>query len=307
MPDHSLEAFLEMLLVERGAAKNTIAAYRRDVTDFLNVATRKGWKLETVTRGEIESYLASLSEAGMAASTQSRRTSALKQFFRFLRAEDWRGDDPATLIGVPKKGRNLPKTLSAERVEQLLATAAADDSPKGKRLNCLLEMLYASGLRVSELVSLQLGHLQREAGKLAPYLLVRGKGNKERLVPLNAPALEALEAYLGLREMFVKSEGDSPYLFPSSGKEGHVTRQRFGQMLKRLALEAGLDAGKISPHVLRHAFATHLMEGGADLRVIQELLGHADISTTQIYTHLTQARLHNLVREKHPLSNSSAL
>lgn len=295
-----------MLLAERGAAANTVAAYRRDLLDFAGYTKKKRHQFATMQRGQIESYLAGLSKAGLANSTASRRTSALKQFFRFLQQESVRADDPAALISTPKKRLALPKYLSEQEVEQLLNAMQEDATPKGFRMRAMLEVLYASGLRVSELVSLQLNHLRRNASAehgYEPFMVVTGKGNKERLVPLNAPALEALVAYLKVRESFA-ADDDSPYMFPTRSKEGHVTRQRFGQMLKELALKAGLDPTKVSPHVLRHAFASHLLEGGADLRVIQELLGHADITTTQIYTHLTQARLHKLVQEKHPLAQS---
>ncbi len=295
----AVESFLEMLLAERGAAKNTVEAYRRDLSDFAGYLAKKKWQYEQVTLQDLESYIASLSKKGAAASTQSRRTSALKQFFLFCQSEGWRGDNPAALLTLPKRARNLPKVMSEEEVDRLL-TAAAEH--KDKRIHVLLEMLYASGLRVSELVSLKRNHLQRDATSphgFAPFLIVTGKGNKERLAPLNGPALEAVADYLG---SLAEEKSAGAYLFPSRGKDGHLTRQRFWQMLKALARDAGLDENNISPHVLRHAFASHLLAGGADLRVIQELLGHADIATTQIYTHLTQARLHNLVREKHPLA-----
>lgn len=294
-----------MLMAERGAAKNTIDAYRRDLLDFAAYAKRKKWALETLTRTELETYIAHLSKQGLAASTASRRTSSLKQFFRFMQQDGMRADDPAAMLATPKKARSLPKYLTEQEVEKLFDALESSDTIKTMRLRALLETLYASGLRVSELVTLKLNHLRKNPAAeygYEPFLIVSGKGNKERFVPLNAPALKALTEYLEIRAAFVKSDKASPHLFPSSSKEGHVTRQRFGQMLKELALDAGLDPAKVSPHVLRHAFASHLLEGGADLRVIQELLGHADISTTQIYTHLTQARLHKLVEEKHPLA-----
>lgn len=303
-----IESFLEMLLAERGASHNTVEAYRRDLLDFSEYATKKRWKLETLTRANIEEYLAGISKRGMAPSTSARRKSAIKQFFRFVLKEGIREDDPAALLTTPKRGRSLPKYLSEEEVVQLLDALNVKDDVKTVRLRAMLETLYASGLRVSELVSLRVNQLRKSSANefgYEPFLLVTGKGNKDRLAPLNMPALAALVAYLDVRHAFLPEGGKSTYLFPSNAKEGYVTRQRFGQMLKELALQAGLDPKKVSPHVLRHAFASHLLEGGADLRMVQQLLGHADISTTQIYTHLTQARLHKLVQEKHPLAKKN--
>lgn len=304
-PTYLIESFIEMLIAERGASVNTVAAYRRDLEQFINYAAAKKLDTLTLTRHDIESYLAHLSQSHLATSSLARKLSCIKQFFRFLYTDKHRKDNPATTIATPKQGRSLPKTLEPDDVDALLQTAEQDNSNDGIRMSALLEILYASGLRVSELVTLKLIHLRRSLTSPSgydDYMIVEGKGSKERLVPLSARALGALTAYLDIRLAYVKGSDDSPWLFPSSSKQGHLTRQRFGQMLKELAYNARLDPVKISPHTLRHSFATHLLEGGADLRVIQELLGHSDIATTQIYTHVAQARLAELVETKHPLA-----
>lgn len=293
-----------MLASERGSAKHSIDAYQRDVNDFFAFATKKHWDILTLSHQEISAYLAHQHTQGMAASTQARRRSALKQFFGFLLREQLRADNPVLLVVAARRERSLPSVLSQHEMLTLSQCAAADTSAEGLRLKALLELTYASGMRVSELVTLTLQHLQRDPKrktKLQPFLLVRGKGSKERLVPLHGGAIAALEDYLQVRESFVPHHRDSRYLFSSSGKAGHLTRQRFHQLLKELCLNAGLDPARCSPHTLRHSFATHLLEGGADLRVIQELLGHADISTTQIYTHVAEGRLKEVVQTKHPL------
>lgn len=297
-----MEAFLEMLVAERSASPHTIENYRRDIVDFL---ARTKTSLLKAEAGDVRAYVRALSEAGYAERTVARRLSALRQLFAFLYNENRRGDDPCTAMEAPRQGRRLPKMLSEEEVETLLRTAYADETPEGRRLAAMLEVLYASGLRVSELVGLRCAQLQRERGKSGArlnYLTVRGKGSKERLVPLNQAALTAVDAYLAIRECFVRGTKESPWLWPSAN--GHLTRQRFGQMLKELALKANLDPAKLSPHVLRHSFATHLLHRGADLRVVQQLLGHSDISTTQIYTHVLEARLKQLVEDHHPLAEA---
>ncbi|MBP5859073.1 site-specific tyrosine recombinase XerD [Marivibrio halodurans] len=308
-----LDPFLEMLAAERGAAVNTIAAYRRDLSDYDRFLNGRGERAETASAASISAYLTHLAAEGASSATAARRLSALRQFHHFLLAEGLRNDDPTLTIDAPRRGRTLPKILSEAEVERLIETARAGTTAGGHagaealRLHCLLELLYATGLRVSELVDLPRGALRREE----PFLIVRGKGGKERLVPLSEPARAALSAYADARARFLpggaKGGGttgakESPYLFPSRSKEGHLTRQRFGTMLKALALEAGLDPKRVSPHVLRHAFASHLLANGADLRAVQKLLGHADISTTQIYTHVLDERLKRLVTEKHPLA-----
>ena len=303
-----LEPFLEMLLSERGASTNTIDAYRRDLSDFFGHLAKKKTDALSATPQQLEAYLVALGKRHFAPATLSRKRSALRQFYAFLHRDNYREDNPTTTLEAPRRGRALPKVLSVEEVDTLLATARDDDSPEGKRLLALLELLYASGLRVSELVTLKSSHLQKNTsrpGGLEPFLFIRGKGGKERMVPLNDAAIDALNTYLAIRPVFLRPEEESPYLFCSSGAEGHLTRQRLGQLLKALALEAHLDPAKVSPHALRHSFASHLLAGGADLRVIQELLGHADISTTQIYTHVLSARLKELVASKHPLAKKA--
>jgi integrase/recombinase XerD len=297
-----ISLFLDMLAAERGAALNTLAAYRRDLDDF---AEHVAVSLATAGSDDLRGYLASLAKRGFTASSVARRLSALRQFYRFLYAEGHRKDDPAAAIEGPKRGRPLPKVLTVDDVDCLLG--AARQEPDGERslaerlrrtrLVCLLEVLYATGLRVSELVSLPIAAARRDAR----VLLVRGKGNKERLVPLNGAAKAAMADYLALR----KEAGleASRWLFPSFGESGHLTRQHFARDLKAVAVAAGIRADKISPHVLRHAFASHLLQNGADLRAVQTLLGHADISTTQIYTHVLEERLKSLVRDLHPLAD----
>ena len=293
-----LEMFLEMLTAERGAAPNTIDAYRRDLSEFFNLMASHGRTADTVTTEDVRRYVKRLSDNGFANTTAARRLSALRQYFGFLFGEGIRRDDPTALVDSPKLGRPLPKILSEEEVDALIAAAQEVDGPEGLRLCALLELLYATGLRVSELVTLPLAAAVRDP----EILVVRGKGGRERMVPLNDSARDALAAYCEVRDVFAPSGDRGQWLFPSRGKEGHLTRQRFGQILKELADACGLERRKVSPHVLRHAFASHLLANGADLRSVQQMLGHADISTTQIYTHVLDARLRALVRDKHPLS-----
>jgi integrase/recombinase XerD len=298
---HHLEAFLEMMSAERGAAAHTLDAYRRDLSDFAGHVGKRGRNLGTASTEDVCTHIASLSEAGMKPSTQARRLSALRQFHRFLQDEGVREDDPAAAIEAPKRTRPLPKVIGEQHMKKLIDAVSALTGPEGARLACIVELLYASGLRISELVTLPLAATTGERR----MLLVRGKGGKERLVPLGEPARVALRAYLAERLVFLPENGKERaerFLFPSRGSEGHLTRRRVGQLLKDLALRAGLDPAKLSPHVLRHAFASHLVAHGADLRSVQQLLGHADISTTQIYTHVQEERLRTLVAEKHPLA-----
>ncbi len=290
-----VEAFLEMLAAERGAAPLTLAAYRRDLGDlahFLGDVAPEAAATEDLRR-----YLGSLRRAGMMPRTTARRLSALRQFYRFLVLDNRRGDDPTQSLDAPRLGRPLPKLISEGEVRQLLDAARASPGPEGLRLSCLIELLYGTGLRVSELVSLPLAATRKDPR----VLLVRGKGGKERLVPLGEPARAALGAYLAIRSVFAAGR-PSRWLFPSRSAEGHLTRRRCGQLLKEVAIAAGLDPARLSPHVLRHAFASHLLDHGADLRSVQEMLGHADIVTTQIYTHVLGERLHRLVNEHHPLA-----
>jgi integrase/recombinase XerD len=301
-----IDQFLEMMVAERGASANTVAAYRRDLVDFSGFLQYQQSALCTVARPQVERFIATLSQSGMSPQTAARKLSALRQLFQFLYSEKLREDNPTATLETPKRAKRLPDTLDITEVGVLLEAARGDDSPKGLRLLSMMELIYGAGLRVSELVSLKLSALQMREGAVqveADFLLIRGKGNKERLVPLHGKARDALTRYLAMRHVFVSDEKDEGgWLFPYHRAEGYVTRQQFGVMLKALALKAGLDPQKISPHTLRHSFASHLLEGGADLRVIQELLGHADISTTQIYTHVAGERLKKLMQQSHPLA-----
>ena len=296
----SIERFLEMLIAERGASRNTVDAYKRDLRDFAGSLVKRKKSLGNASSDDIRVYLELLEQSGMAPRTAARRLSAIRQLYRFLFNEGDRSDDPSTAIDSPRQGRPLPKILSEADVDRLLATAHKRDGDDGLRLTCLLEILYASGLRVSELVALPVASVARD-----PHvLIVRGKGGKERMVPLTDAARDAIAAYKEARQSFLPEGATSPYLFPSRSSEGHLTRRRMGQLLKELAIECGLRPAAVSPHVLRHAFATHLLDHGADLRSVQQMLGHADISTTQIYTHVLTERLKTLVNEHHPLARS---
>jgi len=292
------EAFLEMLKAERGAAANTEAAYAADLRNlFAFIARRKQGPLTADTEA-LRAYLKSLDYVGMTPRTVARRLSVIRQFFRFLLAERLREDDPASTLDSPKLGRPLPKVLSRAEVDRLIEAGRSRDAEDGGRMATLLEILYATGLRVSELVTLPLSAVERDPS----VLVVRGKGGKERLVPLSDPARQAIAAWRQVRDGALADGETSRFLFPSRGRTGHLTRQRFAQLLKEAALAAGMDPARVSPHVLRHAFASHLLEGGADLRSVQLMLGHADIATTQIYTHVLDEKLRSLVQEKHPLA-----
>ncbi len=304
---HLIEAFLEMLSAERGAAMNTLESYRRDLTDYAAFAAARGAGLEKAATGDVEAYLSALHAAGLAASTSARRVSALRQFYKFLYSEGTRTDNPMSVVSSPKLPRPLPKVLREEDVTALLAATSHHAGAvsgraglKALRLHCMLEILYATGLRVSELVTLK----KRAVLSDDRFITVRGKGGRERLVPLSAAAREATLAYVkALEEFGNEKQRATDWLFPSSSKSGHLTRQRFAQELKSAAARAGLASDKISPHVLRHAFASHLLANGADLRAVQQMLGHADISTTQIYTHVLDERLKRLVHDHHPLAS----
>ncbi len=293
------ERFLEMLELERNAAENTSAAYLRDLQDLDRFLVSRGRNASNATKKDITDYIQSLDGEGLSTATQARRLSAIKQFFAFLLAEDIRKDDPAMNVDAPRAARRLPKYLSVAEVDQLLNSLTGDE-PETRRLAALLHLLYATGMRVSELVSLPYPPMQEDEN----FLIVRGKGNKERLVPVNNSAKDAVRHYLDVRELYCAEGEHSSFLFPSRGKEGHLTRQRFGQLLKDLALKSGLMPSRVSPHVLRHAFASHLLANGADLRSLQKMLGHADISTTQIYTHVQEERLMALVKNHHPLADA---
>ncbi len=301
MSSHQVEAFLEMMAVERDASPNTLAAYARDLADAEAGLGAPG--LMGADEAAIEAWYASLSTRGLSAATAARRRSAVRQFYRFALGEGWRTDDPSRRLDAPKQGRPLPRTLSREEVVALLTASAARDGASGVRMIALVELAYASGMRVSELLALRVEAVRRDPA----YLIVRGKGGKERLAPLNASAREAVKAWLTVRDAVPESgrpekTPDSPWLFPSTGASGHLTPRRFAQMLDQAAIDANIDPARVSPHVLRHAFATHLLEGGADLRVVQTLLGHADIATTQIYTHVATDRLSQVVHQHHPLA-----
>jgi integrase/recombinase XerD len=300
--------YLDMLTAERGAGKNTLGAYGRDLADFAASLAKAGGSVASATTGDLRGYLGALGKRGLKPATVARRLSAIRQLYRFLYAEGQRKDDPAAVLEGPKRARNLPKTLTLAEVDRLLRVAVSGDPAaalpvqlRAARLACLVELLYATGLRVSELVSLPASAARRDAR----FVVVRGKGNKERMVPLNDAAKRAMADYLTLAAEAGGAGGTgggSKWLFPSSGDSGHLTRQHFARELKSLAAAAGLRAAQVSPHVLRHAFASHLLHNGADLRVVQTLLGHADISTTQIYTHVLEERLKSLVRDLHPLA-----
>ena len=307
--DKLIALFLDMLAAERGARPNTLQAYRSDLDDFSGFVVSTGTGLSEASSDDIRGYLGELARRGLAPASVARKLSAVRQLYRFLYAERYRPDDPAAILEGPKRGRSLPRTLSIADVERLIVTArtnadnadaSAGERQRAARLYCLLELLYATGLRVSELVALPASAARRDQR----MLMVRGKGGKERMVPLNDSAREAMARYRALLKD--TKYRDSTWLFPSFGEDGHLTRQHFARDLKALAVLCGLRADAVSPHVLRHAFASHLLHNGADLRVVQTLLGHSDISTTQIYTHILEERLKNLVRDLHPLNDGDA-
>jgi integrase/recombinase XerD len=305
-----INLFLDMLAAEQGAGDNTLDAYRRDLTDFSEFLGRSSQSFAGAETGALRNYLADLDVRGFKSSSVARRLSAMRHLFRFLLNERIRSDDPAAILSGPKRGRGLPKVLSISDVDRMLTRSKElteqDTSPQQRlralRLHCLLEVLYATGLRVSELVALPLSASRRDAR----MIVVRGKGNKERLVPLNEASRQAMADYLAAMEVLKpekkKTTAASKWLFPSFGESGHLTRQHFARDLKELAAASGLAPRLVSPHVLRHAFASHLLHNGADLRIVQTLLGHTDISTTQIYTHVVEERLKSLVRDLHPLA-----
>jgi integrase/recombinase XerD len=300
-----LGRYLEAIQAEHDASRNTLVSYARDLHDFAAFLAARGQDYADAGRAEIEAYLADQADRGMAASTRARRLSAIRQLYRFAFLEGWRADDPAALIKGPKRRRALPGSLSEAEVDALLAAAALGRTEAERlRDTCLMQILYATGLRVSELVSLPVAAVRGDPR----MILIRGKGGRERMVPLSPPARTALAAWLAHLD---RDDGGprrprSPHLFPARGRRGHMTRERFFLLVKDLARLAGLDPAKVSPHTLRHAFATHLLAHGADLRVIQTLLGHASIATTEIYTHVLETRLKQLVLEKHPLAEPGA-
>lgn len=309
IPPH-LDVFLEMVAAERGGAKNTLEAYRRDVIDFFTFVTNsrgESVNLQEILAGDVIDYLGTLAQDNRSTATQSRRLSSLRQFFKFLLSEQIMGHDPTQLVETPKMIKPLPKTLSVGDVDRLILAAAEQETPQGIRLSAMLELMYASGMRVSELVSLPYLVIPQDFEQLRKnqMFFIKGKGGRERLIPLGEPAIRALEKYLVVRPYFckiTKSPDASKWLFPSRGRLGHLSRIRFFQQIKKLALEVDLDPEKVSPHVLRHAFATHLLQGGANLLMIQKLLGHVDISSTQIYTHVIAEHVIKLVEDHHPLA-----
>lgn len=307
MSQTSIGLFLDMMAAERGAAQNTLDAYRRDLDDAATRLAARGVDLDTAATADIERVLADLRADGLSPATAARRLSAMKRYYRFLLSEGIREDDPCHALSGPKQGRSLPKVLAEADVDRLFTACSAKTDAAGLRIRALMEVLYAGGLRVTELVSLPL----QAFATGERMIFVKGKGNKERLVPMTPSALEAVEAYKAVRAAHLPKAEENrsragKFLFPSAtSRQGHMTRERFAQILRELAIAAGLDPSGISPHVLRHAFATHLLSRGADLRSVQVLLGHADVSTTQIYTHVLDERLRQLVNSAHPLAKKS--
>ncbi len=306
-----IDGFLDMIAAERGAAQNTLDAYRRDLTDYVEVLARHKTKPMTAKTENIRDYLQYLDARGLKATSSARKLSSIRQFHHFLVAEGRRADDPTLVLTGPKQARRLPNCLTIAEVDRLLNLAKegledADRPPRERlraaRTACLIELLYATGLRVSELVSLP----KRAASTRDPLLTVRGKGNRERLVPLSPLSRTAMTFYRKLLDEMDAGAATGPWLFPADSESGHLTRQAFARDLKTVAAAAGIGASRVSPHVLRHAFASHLLQNGADLRVVQELLGHADISTTQIYTHVLDERMKAMVRDLHPLGDDEA-
>jgi integrase/recombinase XerD len=305
-----VEGFLDALAAERGASANTLEAYARDLGDYVGFLGARATDALRAKADDVSAFLAARARDGLGAATLARRLSAIRQFHKHLYAEARRRDDPTLALEGPRRGRPLPKILGVAEVERILAAARegidAPDRPKSDRLAaartaCLVELIYASGLRVSEALS-----LPKSAARMKePMLTIRGKGDKERLAPISGPARAAITAYRALLDELAPGMAASPWLFPAEGESGHLSRQVFARELKRAAAAAGVSPSRISPHVLRHAFASHLLQNGADLRVVQDLLGHADISTTQIYTHVLDERAKAMVRDLHPLNDTA--
>ena len=294
--DRHIESFLDMIAAERGASRNTLDAYRRDLVDFDSFHHGVPSSADS---DDLRRYLEHLQATGLSSRTTARRLSCLRQFFKFLFAERIRSDDPTTILDSPRQGAKLPKYLDETEVGRLLDCARTGETPNHLRLTAIVELLYATGLRVSELVSLPLASIAKDR----PVLIVRGKGAKERMVPIGEPARKAIADYLSVRSaFFLKGKKSSPWLFPSQSKGGHLSRDSVARSLKELAATAGIAPSRVSPHVLRHSFASHLLAHGADLRSLQQMLGHADVSTTQIYTHVLDERLKQLVNTNHPLA-----
>lgn len=306
--DRWISAFLEAQAAERDAARNTRLAYGRDLKDFAAWLDRQGQDFASASRQQVEDYLVFCDAQGLSRATRARRLSAIRQLFRFAHDEGWRSDDPALRVSGPSPDKRLPGTLSQDEVSRLLAAAAEQgrSAAERQRNTALMELLYATGLRVSELVELPITAVKGDPR----MILVRGKGNKERMVPLSAPARAALAPWIALRQAEdsaarLAGRPASRWLFPGAGKDGHLTRQHFHLLVKDIAVRAGVDPSRVTPHALRHAFATHLLAGGADLRTIQTLLGHADVATTEIYTHVLDEHLKSLVLDHHPLARKA--
>jgi integrase/recombinase XerD len=304
-----IDQFLDSIAAEKGSGRNTIEAYRHDLEDLALFLSGKKTNIKKAQSADLEKYLQNVFTAGLSSKTASRRLSSIRQIYKFLYTENLRNDNPAIKLDSPKNGSSLPKYLSEAEVDLLLKSAHQDQSQEGLRLSAMLEIMYASGMRVTELVSLPINTIQQSGKdkKLKQIITIKGKGRKERMVILNNSALSALEKYLPTRSAFLKEKEKSSYLFPSNSQDGYITRQRFFQLIKQLATKVGIEKAKVSPHVIRHSFASHLLHNGADLRALQELLGHCDISTTQIYTHVLSERMKQLVNEKHPLATSLQL
>lgn len=300
-----IDSFLEAMQAERGASVHTVEAYRRDLEALQGYLVAKKQSFLSAQSCHLQEWVAAMGNSSMAASTIARKSSAARQLYQFLLSENEREDNPTLGLELPRQKRSLPKYLTEDEVERLFDEAAKDNSPSGVRMQAMLEILYATGMRVSELVALKMAALQLKESKKLSFdnniLIIKGKGGKERVVPLTSVCINLINKYLKIRHCFLNSKNEK-FLFCASSKEGHLTRQRFGQLLKELGVKAGINPAAISPHVMRHCFATHLLNHGADLRVVQELLGHSDISTTQIYTHVLSERMRKLVTDHHPLS-----
>ncbi len=302
-----IEYFLEMMMAERGAANNTIISYRQDLLDFHQFIAKQNIAYKNIDAALLHKYLSFLAASGAKTTTLARKISSIRSFMKFLLEEEIFSENPAQQLELPKRERPLPKALSQQEITNILEIAAKDASAEGVRLVAMLEILYATGMRISELVELQLGAMQHnpQNGELLSYMIIRGKGGKERMVVVHEQAAEWLLKYLAVRNSFLKKGHKSLYLFPSYGKKGnlhHISRQRFGQLLKGLAIASGIAPERLSPHKIRHSFASHLLQNGANLRSVQALLGHADISSTQIYTKVFNEDNYRLVTSKHPLA-----
>jgi integrase/recombinase XerD len=300
-----IESFLESAQAEKAVSQNTLIAYKTDLAEFSLYLTSINKNYINAIDNDIRNFTSSLHQKNTLPRSIARKLSSIKQFFNFLCSEKIRNDNPAYNIDTPKFKRSLPKFLTEEEIKKLLQ-ALEEESPENLRNKTLLEILYASGMRISELVTLKLYAIQRDldTGTIKPHILIKGKGNKERIILINESAIHHLEKYLQIREKFL-SDIKNDWLFPSTSKAGHITRQAFGQSLKAIAFKANIDPEKVSPHIIRHSFATHLHENGADLRTLQSLLGHSDINTVQIYTHLQQNRLKTVLEQYHPLSEKN--